>query len=198
MVRWEREVLDQYFADGGDQKFRLDHYKIHQGLIIEIGACDGDFTEKLAAKFPQALIMAVEPVASLFEEAEKRLVHLPNVVLTNWGLWTFDGTVNMSDDGPASAVVPDGKQVHVYHVGKYLKGLGDISLVIMNTEGSEYTLLPEIINSGAIHKVRDLQIQFHDIDDTSDGQMRRIQDALAVTHYTTYEYPFVMENWRRR
>lgn len=200
-MRWSRAVLDQYFADGGDQKFRLDHYKIHQGLIIEIGACDGDFTEKLAAKFPHSSIIAVEPVRTNFEAAEKRLAHLPNVVLTNLGLWTFDGSVHMTDDGAASAVayIPEreSKQVHMYDVGRYLKSLGDIALVIMNTEGSEYTLLPEIIFSKAITKIQDLQIQFHDTFDEASEVMADIQARLAATHHLTYQYPFVMENWRR-
>lgn len=196
-MRWSHETLDRYFAEGGDQKFRLDHYVVRQGLIIEIGACDGEFTEKLAAKFPHASIIAVEPVRSLFEKAEQRLAHLPNVVVTNLGLWTYDGMVNMTDDGPASRVQDGGSQVKMTEVGRYLKGLGDIQLVIMNIEGSEYDLLPIIIQSGAIKKIRNLQIQFHDTYDDAEIAMMALQWDLSTTHTLTYQYPFVMENWRR-
>jgi hypothetical protein len=72
----------------------------------------------------------------------------------------------------------------------------NIDLLIMNVEGAEFVLLPRLIEAGVEH-IRDLQIQFHDIDDTAYDQMTWIQDELRESHYLTYQYPFCMENWRR-
>lgn len=202
-MRWSREVLDQYFSDGGDQVLRLDHYSPEElDLIVEIGACDGDFTEKLSDQFGNALIIAIEPVPSLYLAAQKRLFGRANVALSNAGLWTFEGLCKMTDDGPASALIegadPDAVTVQMFDIAPWLAALGTIDLLVMNVEGAEYRLLPRLIDEGIVTSIHDIQIQFHDVADDSYDQMVTIKKRLSDTHLLTYEYPFVMENWRLR
>ncbi len=208
-MRWSQETLDQYYFHGGDQRFRLDHYRDPTrnmgegpGFIVEIGACDGTFTEKLANRFPKARIIAVEPVPSLFAAAQERLQGRENVALTNVGLWIYDGECRMTEDGPASAVTSaawkSGVTVSMKEISPWLSELGQIDLLVMNIEGAEYRLLPQLIRFGAIRQIENLQIQFHDVDVDSATLMLFIQQELWKTHYPTYMYPFCMENWRLR
>lgn len=210
--RWQRETLDAYFDSGGDQTWRLDHYDFligDDGIIIEIGAYNGFFTEMLADKFPEAIIVALEPVPSLFAEAEARLQGREKVILSNSGLWNspesyhYDFSLPMTDDGAASTVIPsleqrDGVRARFFDIGSYLEMFGDIDLLVMNVEGSEYELLPRILETDAIKRIKNLQIQFHDVADDSFDKMVAIRDDLARTHFLTYRFEFVMENWRRR
>jgi hypothetical protein len=65
----------------------------------------------------------------------------------------------------------------------------------INIEGGEYDLLDHLIETGWIRRIRDVQIQFHDFVSGATQRMHHIQAALKNTHHTTYQYPFVWENW---
>lgn len=203
-MRWSQETVDRYFAEGGDQKWRLDHYHDPDPtLIVEIGAHEGEFTEKLAQEFPNAyLIIAFEPVISYCERAKERLAEYKNVLVLPFGLWDRDTNLRFAAKGPASGVDEYGQDTvelrDIATLGGTHDPNDDIDLMIMNVEGAEYALLRRLILSGMIQDIRDLQIQFHDNGPAAYEQMTLIQKLLARTHYLTYQYPFCMENWRRR
>ena len=70
-----------------------------------------------------------------------------------------------------------------------------IDLIKINIEGGEYELLEQIIKSGWVNKIANLQIQFHDFVPDADSKMDRIKEDLRKTHSLTYEYVYVWENW---
>ena len=75
-------------------------------------------------------------------------------------------------------------------------GTQQIDLMKINIEGGEYELLEEILSSGWVHNIKNLQIQFHDFFPEAKGRMEAIQEKLSFTHELTYQYPFVWENWQ--
>src|SRR5262249_51252950 len=78
------------------------------------------------------------------------------------------------------------------------ENIGEVSLMKINIEGGEYDLLENLIATGLISRIRDIQVQFHmDIPD-AERRMHAIQSRLAGTHRLTFQYPFVWENWQRR
>ncbi len=64
-------------------------------LIIEAGAADGTDTLKLSLLFPQAEVVALEPVPSAFAACVRRCEALPNVSVRNCGLASRDGTLHL-------------------------------------------------------------------------------------------------------
>lgn len=73
----------------------------------------------------------------------------------------------------------------------------DVDLMKINIEGGEYELLTRLIETGLIKQIKQLQIQFHDIESDSELKMKNICDNLALTHSPTFQYDFVWENWVR-
>jgi cell wall assembly regulator SMI1 len=71
-----------------------------------------------------------------------------------------------------------------------------IDLMKVNIEGGEYDLLEHVIATGLIHRVENIQVQFHDFFPDAVRRMAKIHDELTKTHYLTYQYRFVWENWR--
>lgn len=65
----------------------------------------------------------------------------------------------------------------------------------INIEGSEYELLDSLIKTGNIKRIRNLQIQFHSWIDDSSLKRENIRIKLCNTHYETYCFPFIWENW---
>ena len=70
--------------------------------------------------------------------------------------------------------------------------------VSINIEGGEYTLLEQIINSGLINQINNLQIQFHDFFPDSQNKRKEIINKLFRTHETIFSFPFVWEGFRKR
>jgi hypothetical protein len=73
-----------------------------------------------------------------------------------------------------------------------------IDLLKVNIEGGEYELLPRLLETGLINRIKILQIQFHNVGWDSEMRMELICRELAKTHSPTYQYKFVWENWVRR
>ena len=71
-----------------------------------------------------------------------------------------------------------------------------VDLIKINIEGGEYDLPDYIIHSGMAHCFRNIQVQFNDFVTNYKLRMQPIQQNLSITHYLTYQYPFVWENWK--
>jgi hypothetical protein len=77
-------------------------------------------------------------------------------------------------------------------------GVTKIDLLKINIEGGEYDFLEYLIKTGFIEKIGNIQVQFHDFVPNAAERMEKIQFELNKTHFLTYQYEFVWENWQRR
>ena len=77
-------------------------------------------------------------------------------------------------------------------------GSPEIDLLKVNIEGGEYELMERIIAIDYLPKIKNLQIQFHRLDDTSSARREAIRRALASSYDCVYCYDFVWEDWRRK
>ena len=73
-----------------------------------------------------------------------------------------------------------------------------IDLLKLNIEGGEYDLIEELIDTNWIININDIQVQFHDFVPNATKRLIKLREKLEITHYLTYEYEFVWENWRKR
>ena len=72
-----------------------------------------------------------------------------------------------------------------------------ISLMKINIEGGEYELLEYLTNQQKfLERIENIQVQFHDFESDSKKRMKNIQNILSRTHYLTYQFEFVWENWK--
>ena len=78
------------------------------------------------------------------------------------------------------------------------EGINKIDLIKINIEGGEYPLLKRMIETNIIEKCNDIQVQFHNFYPNAITLRNEIRDSLQKTHFLTYDYPFVWENWRKK
>ena len=71
-------------------------------------------------------------------------------------------------------------------------------MIKINIEGGEFEFLENIIKSELVTKFDNIQVQFHDFVPNSDIRMSEIQKELSKTHYLTYQFEYVWENWKRK
>ena len=69
-------------------------------------------------------------------------------------------------------------------------------MIKVNIEGGEYDLLEFLIDSNYIEIIDNIQVQFHDFIPDAEERMKNIHKKLEKTHFLTWQYPFVWENWQ--
>ena len=78
------------------------------------------------------------------------------------------------------------------------KNISKVDLIKINVEGGEYSLLERMIDKQIIENFKNIQVQFHKFFPNSAQRRNAIRNALSKTHFITYDYPFIWENWQRK
>lgn len=195
IVRW---ILHK-----GDQKLRLDYPLDADSVVFDVGGYRGDWAEAIANRFG-CTIHVFEPVPPFFERIRRRLGGNPRMVLNKAGLADAAGKHMISIDEEASSVerttTSNTCEIELLDVHDYIatRRIERIHLMKINIEGGEYGLLARMHEKDLLRRCIDLQIQFHDFVPGALEKRRQLRAILARTHYITYDYPFIWENWHLR
>lgn len=176
------------------QAQNLEHLRYEYDLkpddvVIDLGAYRGEWASEIRARYG-CCVIAVEPTDSIdgypCEYIKK-------------AAWLFDGKLRLGGAFYYTSAFED--QTHEYEcfdVNSLLSRFDEITLLKINIEGSEYELLRHIIDAKLHKRIRNLQVQFHLIEDEPIEEMYgQIASKLRETHCLTFYYSFCWENWRR-
>jgi FkbM family methyltransferase len=192
--------VKKWFADNGDVAHRLNYPLSKESLVIDLGAYDGKWAEKVIKKF-QCRVIAFEPVKSFYQQATALLSCYPTATVYNYGLGssTQDLRICLSADGTSLyGEIGEKEIIKIKEIKTELEALkiSFVDLLKVNIEGAEYPLFEHLLAQKMQTMFKDIQIQFHILDDESSVKREAIRRELAKTHMLTYDYPFVWENWR--
>lgn len=207
---YRREVLrdgplleaKRWFRDDGDNNLRLNYDLNSDSVVVDIGGYIGDFAQQIHDRYG-ASVYLFEPVPAFHARCVQRFGSTPKVHSFCYGLGSTAGVFQISDDADASSFFAKGKggqiDAEVRSIAEVLEKLAisRIDLLKINIEGGEYDVLPALIRSGWIPRIRNIQVQFHTVGDDYEGARNSIRDELAKTHRETWCYKFVWENWER-
>lgn len=161
----------------GDETLALDWPLNEDSHIWEIGGYEGRWAQQIWDKF-QCNITIFEPQLWAVEKLMLRFKDIPNtkngkpkIEIRPHGLWSENSILpigNFHTDG-ASLIHDDGREAKQYGAFKNfyyeIRDFHDeISLVLMNIEGGEWQLLPNMITSGMIERFSNFWCQFHPAD----------------------------------
>lgn len=191
-----------WFKVDGDRTLKYDYDINRDDLVFDLGGYDGQWSSNIFSRFCCS-IHIFEPVKRFAAGIAAWFQHNPNITVHAFGLAGSTRTESVMVDGMASShFTKKGlrEEMRLVRAGDFLaeNGITKIRLMKVNIEGGEYELLEHLIETGYIRKVSDLLVQFHDFVPDAPTRMRRIQEALSCTHYPTFQYEFVFENWRLR
>ncbi len=194
----ESRVLP-WVAAHGDETRRLDYKLDRDSIVYDIGGYIGEWAEAVDKHFG-CHIEVFEPIKKYADLLADKFSRNKNIVIHNFGLGGKTEKLHISLENEASSVFKQGATSELVQIKKVSKNLyhEHIDLMKMNIEGGEFGLLNDLIKSGKIASIDNLQIQFHDFAPNAKSERLRIQHRLAQTHTLTYNYPFVWENWRVR
>lgn len=190
--------------DDGEE-LRLSYDLNENSLIMDVGGYEGKWAEEIHKRYGSKIFI-FEPVSSFCADITKRLGHEPDIILFPFGLSGTTTTTDVLLDANSSSVFEQGVREGADHETIKLVAGSDffrdhdvksVDLLKLNIEGGEYDLLDNLIENRLVARIDNIQVQFHEFVPNAAERMKKIQDALLKTHHTTYQYPFVWENWKR-
>lgn len=157
-------------------------------LIIDIGAYKGEWANVMWKRY-HCNIIAIEPT-----EYIKDFVHGQVI---NKAAGTHNGRMSFGGRAYYSSIFEDGDhEYECFDINTLLETRQAVALMKVNIEGCEYDLLSHIIGAGLHNRIKNLQIQFHQIAGIPYQQWyEAISKQLSLTHQLAWHYPFCWENW---
>lgn len=197
---FDRESLERWFEDKGDENHRLNYELNENSLVIDLGGYLGEWTEKIYKKY-SCNVYTFEPVKNYYNNILEKFKNDDKVKVFNLGLSSVNQVVKIRHDNASSSIfIENGveEEIQLIKYCDFIKqnDIETIDLIKINIEGSEYELLNHIIENNLHKKIKNLQIQFHKMFDDSEEKREKIRKLLSLTHNLTYDYTFVWENWK--
>jgi FkbM family methyltransferase len=174
----------------GLEHLRYEYDLSPKDLVIDIGAYQGEWAEKIFNRYGCQLIV-IEPTGSILGFPHGEVIN--KAASTHDGTETFGGAFYYTSQHEVGTT-----EYPCFDINDLLVTLPEVALVKINIEGAEYELLEHIIGAGLHKRIRNLQVQFHQI--AGEPYMdwhEKIQNQLSFTHKLMWFYPFVWENWER-
>jgi FkbM family methyltransferase len=195
-------AVRRWRALDGDRTLRLQYDLSADSTVLDVGGFEGQWASDIVAMYG-CRVHVFEPIPEFAQRIEGRFARNPLVSVHPVGLSSHDGAAVATVAGDSSSHLRAGEnavEIELRAAESVFEELGceQIDLLKVNIEGAEYDLLDHMIAKGLISRVRDLQVQFHVFVPDAVERLSAIRTALEVTHYPTYRYDFLWENWRRR
>lgn len=198
----QRYRTTDWFSLDGDHTFRLNHQLNENSIFFDVGGYKGETTEMFVDKF-DCYVYVFEPIPAYADIVKAKFKKNKKVKVFEFGLSDKTEKINISVKENSSSIYDtvEGSKVPIQLIDIVdfinQNSITKIDLIDINIEGSEYSLLDRIISSGIVCKFKNIQIQFHDFVENAEEKKNKIRNLLTETHYTTYQFDYVWENWRR-
>lgn len=195
---YQREV-QRWWADGGDYALRFDYDLLPESLVLDLGGYRGQWASDLFGRYGCNIIV-FEPVKKYADLIADRFAKNPKITCHQIALGAreMEATIYVSENESSIFHGPGcGESIRIVDAASWLdkNNIDKIDLIKINIEGGEYDLMDRLIEVGRVSKMKNIQIQFHDVEKDSRDRMDSIRRELSRTHTPTYQYDFVWENW---
>jgi len=198
----QQETDNEWHRDNGDKTFRVEYDLDENSLVFDIGGYEGQWSSDIFSRY-SCSIHIFEPVDDFALKINSRFAKNKKIVVHRFGLSDQTVRTRIYVDKDATSIFKvssELKEISLVKASDYLNesGISNIDLMKINIEGGEYDLLNHLLDYGFANKITDIQVQFHDFIPDAERRMLEIQRRLKETHFLTYQYPFVWENWRKK
>jgi len=194
-------IKDWVLADG-DNTLRL-HYNLNDDSVVyDVGAYEGWFADKIDSLYGSK-IYCFEPVPDYSSVLIDRFNDRHNISISQWAISNFRGPSKMKVTGDTSSLIAGSSDTILIQCSTLYDAMcyfetPYIDLLKLNIEGAEYDVLENVIGDSIIKSLGNIQVQFHNIGESSVDRYNYIEKELVKTHRLTYKYPFIWENWEKK
>jgi FkbM family methyltransferase len=197
---FDRESLDNWFRDKGDETHRLEYDLNEESIVFDVGGYEGEWSEKIYNRY-KSNIYIFEPVKKYFDLISNKFENNQKFNVFNYAILNDNTETFITNDSASSSLFIEGEfkeRVIVKNINDVINDtkVEKIDLLKINIEGGEYELMNSLTDDN-IEKISNFQIQFHKIGENYDYKRESIRTRLSKTHILTYDYKFVWENWKK-
>ena len=192
--------VKKWFKDKGDQTHRLNYTLDEHSVVFDLGGYKGDWTAQVLSLYG-CTVYIFEPYEEYFDIIKNKFKKNEKVKAFRFGLSRNNCTASLAVADNSSSVFSEGTDrvsIDLVNSHDFFKdhNITRIDLMKVNIEGGEYDLLEGLIESGDVHLIDNIQVQFHNFVPNARNRMEQIQSNLKKSHELTYQYEFVWENWK--
>ncbi len=188
-----------WFNVEGDKTFRLIYDLEPTSLVFDLGGYEGEWASHIFSMYC-CTIHVFEVVTEFARLLEQKFSRNEKILVHSFGLSNDNRTVKIGINGDSSSLFKRGIDVgdgYLMKADEFMRAnnIERIDLMKINIEGGEFDLIEHLIDCGFIKNIKNLQVQFHEFVPFAKQRMVRIQRNLENTHFLTYQFPFIWENW---
>jgi FkbM family methyltransferase len=189
-----------WFSDNGDKTLRLQYNLDSTSIVFDLGGYEGQWSSDIFSMYC-CYIHIFEPVEKFATKIEQKFSKNNRIFVHKFGLSNMNQKIQIFIDSDSSSTFKNRASSDTINLIKAIEFIKEydicrIDLMKINIEGGEYDLLEHLLDSEFIKNIYNIQVQFHDFVPNAETRMNKIQRELSKTHFLTYQYPFVWENWK--
>jgi FkbM family methyltransferase len=183
----------------------VDYPLNEDSLVVDVGGLTGDWAARIYCRY-SCYIDVFEPHPVLVQQANENFLLNDKVCAFPYGLAAKNGEMVLYGAGNESSLYPTQNTAEKYtvqikkasEVFNELYSNTTIDLLKLNVEGAEYEILPDLINNFGMEKIKNIQIQFHQVVQNYTEKRERIRDDLVRLGFIqTWNDEWVFENWEK-
>lgn len=161
------------------ERLRYEYFLTKDDVVVDLGSYVGEFKNKIIEMYG-CKVLEFDP-------------------LVNYAAWIEDGYITTGGAYYYTSMFEGNQNCYqCVDIAKKLEPLSEIALLKVNIEGAEYAVLEHIIESGLIGRIKNIQVQFHIVDELPyEDLYYEIAHQLTKTHKLTWQYKYCWENWER-
>lgn len=184
------------------EEARYEYDLTPDSVVLDCGGYEGTFTDRISDRY-HCTVHVLEPVRRFYDNIVKRVGGRSRVFVHPWGIGERTCEAKFSIKGDMTgeyANNPETETVFLKDVQDIFTalGLGRVNLLKLNIEGGEFTAVEQLIATGLIDRVDNLQVQWHPVVHDYQARFDALQAALAKTHELTFDAQWVWQNWKRK
>ena len=195
-------TINQWFKNNGDSTLRIDYSLDENSIVFDVGGYMGEWSENIINRY-NPTVYIYEPIKKYYDQIAEKFKSNKKVLVCHFGLSDANKETNINLLEDASSIHGEGDKketIRLVNFSDFIKekNINKVDLIKINIEGAEYDLLEGMIKDGSIKICHNIQVQFHRSMLDSKNRRDKIRESLNKTHFITYDYPFVWENWRKK
>lgn len=186
----------------GDNTYALDWPLTESSHVWEIGGFEGRWAQQMWDKY-HCHITIFEPQLWAVDRMRKRFAGIDKITIHPYGLWLDDCNIALgaseTDGASLFATRPPWEVVKMRNIHEVIaEHPPEVDLALMNIEGAEYDLLPELILENEMRFFKNFWCQFHPGHLSRDHDAGRIFADLEQTHKKIWDFFPTATAWRKK
>jgi FkbM family methyltransferase len=174
-------------------------------IVLDLGGYKGDWASDIYSKY-LCNIEVFEPIPKFYNNIKKRFINNSKIKSFNIGAYSTNTDIDMILDKDGSSIYKQSNS-NIVETNCKFKSILDIcsdydtiDLIKLNVEGSEYDILPVLLNSDMINNVKSLLIQFHEISSINHLKYRNkiIKSIHNIGFKDYFIFPYVWESFIKK